>query len=81
MTTDPLSVETEIFNRRKFEFEAEHNREWVVIHGDDYVEFFDDFQVAAHTAVSRFGRGPYLIKQIGEGVIPLPASVLYRPLP
>lgn len=78
MNTDPLSAEIEIFEQRRGELEAEHNLEWIVICGD-YLEIFDDFQVAAQTAVSKFGRGPYLIKQIGEPIAPLPASILYRP--
>ncbi|MCY3777698.1 MAG: hypothetical protein OXH11_17115, partial [Candidatus Aminicenantes bacterium] len=61
MAGNDLSVETTIFKRHKAEFERDHRWEWIIIHGDDYVEFFEDFQVAAQTAVARFGRGPYLI--------------------
>ena len=80
MADNDLSLETKIFERHKAEFERDHRWEWIVIHGDDYVEFFEDFQVAAQTAVARFGRGPYLIRQIGVPTPSLPASVLFRPV-
>jgi hypothetical protein len=41
---------------------------------------FESFDEAAKTAVHRFGRGPYLIRQVGAGPITLPASVMYRPV-
>ena len=75
-----LELETRIFERHKVEFERDHNLEWVVIHGDDYVRLFNDFQLAADAAVRKFGRGPYLIKQIGAPIPHLPASILYRPV-
>jgi len=80
MVTNDLSRETALYEQRKSEFEKEHNLEWVVIHEDEVVGFYDDFQEAARVAVERFGRGPYLIRQIGISRQPLPASVLYRPL-
>ena len=75
-----LETETRIFERRKAEFERDHNLEWVVIHGEVIVGFYDDFQKAADTAVRNYGRGPYLIKQIGAPIPPIPASLLYRPI-
>ena len=75
-----LEVETRVFDRRKAEFERDHNLEWVVIHGEDYIRFFTDFQLAADAAVTNFDRGPYLIKQIGSPIPPIPASLLYRPV-
>ena len=76
-----LETETRVFERRKAEFERDHNLEWVVIHGEDYVQFFTDFQLAADAAVRNFGRGPYLIRQVGAPRPSVPASVLYRPVP
>ena len=80
MGANDLSQETALYEQRKVEFEKEHNLEWVVIHDDEIVGFYDDFQKAAEAAVERFGRGPYLIRQIGISRQPLPASVLYQPL-
>ena len=78
MNTDLLSHEVSLYERRRREFEEKHRGQWVVIHEDD-VSFYDDFQVAAQTAVDRFGRGRYLIRQVGAPVPPLPISILYRP--
>lgn len=80
MNEHALSRETALYERRKAEFEREHRWEWVVIHGDDVVGFYTDFQDAAEAAVERFGRGPYLLRQIGVPKQALPASVLYHPI-
>lgn len=57
--------------------EIDHLGKWVIFHGGELIGTYDDFQDAAETAVEKFGRGPYLIKRVGEGPISLPASVLY----
>ena len=75
-----LSKELTIYNQNKARFEAMNRWRWVVIHEDEIVGFYDDFQDAADVAVTKFGRGPYLIKQVGETPQPLPASVLYNPV-
>ena len=69
-----LDVEIATYNRMREDLEANHRWEWVVIHGEELVGIFDDFQVAADTAVRRFGRGPYLIRQVGRGPGTLPAA-------
>ena len=57
-----LEKELKIYEQNKTEFEKDHKWEWVVIHGEEVVGFYEDFQDAARTAVERFGRGPYLSK-------------------
>lgn len=52
---------------------------WAVVYQKKLVDTFEDFDTAAAEAVKRFGRGPYLIRQIGAPPITLPASVLYYP--
>lgn len=43
-----------------------HNRgEWVLIHGDNQVGIYASFDAAAQVALSRFGIGPCLIREIG----------------
>ena len=71
-----LDVEIATYNRMREDLEANHRWEWVVIHGEELVGIFDDFQVAADTAVRRFGRGPYLIRQVGRGRRILPGAAL-----
>jgi len=52
---------------------------WVLIHKRELVGTFEASELAAAEAVKRFGRGPYLIRQIGAPPICLPASVMYCP--
>lgn len=66
-------------NMRDF-LEREHPQEWVVIHDEELSGTYDDFQEAAAEATRRFGRGPFLIRQVGAPPATLPASVLYRPV-
>ena len=74
-----LEREYAIFNRMKDRLEAEHYLEWVVIHEDEFIGAFKDFQVAADTAVRRFGRGPYLIEQVGAPPPSIPSILGYAP--
>lgn len=80
MNANDLSREISLYQRRKAEFEKEHHWEWVVIHEEEVVGFYDDFQDAAQIAVERFGRGPYLIRQIGIPKRSLPISILCHPV-
>jgi hypothetical protein len=57
---------------------AEYMGRWVLIHDGQLIKDFNSFDEAAKDAVSRFGRGPYLIRQVGAPSITLPASVVYR---
>ena len=76
-----LDREIATYNRLREYLEANHHWEWVVIHGEELVGTYADFQEAAKTAVKRFGREPFLLRQVGKPPFALPASVLYRPLP
>ena len=58
--------------------EADHMGKWVLIRNRELLSLFDSFEAAAEEAVKRFGRGPYLIRQIGAPPVTLPASVMYR---
>jgi hypothetical protein len=53
--------------------------EWVLIHDRDLIATFATFDKAAQHAVATFGRGPYLIRQVGASPIVLPSSVLFPP--
>ncbi len=75
-----LDRELEAFENMKPELETHHLRKWVVIRGAELVGSFDTLNTAATEAVRRFGRGPYLIRQVGAPPASLPASVLYRPV-
>ena len=72
-----IDIEIAAYERNRDSLERDHFGKWVVFHGEKFIGAFDDFEEAAQTAVVRFGRGPYLIKCVGEGPRVLPASVLY----
>ena len=59
------------------DLETDHWGEWVLVHDQELIGLFDTFQKAAAVARRRFGRGPYLIKRIGEGPLTLPPIVMF----
>jgi hypothetical protein len=50
---------------------------WVGIHAEALAGVYDSFEAAASDAVRRFGRGPYLIRQVGAQPLTMPASAMY----
>lgn len=76
-----LEKELTAYKGLQAELEARQKGKWVVIHEDKLIGVFDHFEPAAAEAVKLFGRGPYLIRQVGAGDLILPASVMYRLLP
>ncbi len=75
-----LEREIGAFNKLKDELIAHHNGKWVLIKDETLVGAFDTLDNAAQEAIRRFGRGPYLIRQVGgPDSMTLPASVMYRP--
>ena len=58
--------------------EVEQTGKWVLIHNQKLVGIFESFNSAAEEAVKQFGRGPYLIRQVGAPPVTLPASVMYH---
>ncbi len=79
LSNRPATIDTEIaaYDAMKDHLESTCLDKWVVIHGGIVAGVFDDFQKAAADAVARFGRGPYLIRLVGQKSMVLPASVLY----
>jgi hypothetical protein len=71
-----MALETEIrtYEAKIPELERHYSGKFVVIHGENFVGGFDTFENAAAEAVVRFGRGPYLIRQIGAPAPTLPTS-------
>ena len=72
-------IDTEIaaYERMRPDLEVKHTGEWVLVHDGQLIKVFDDFEAAASDAVRSFGRGPYLIRQVGAPPVTLPASVMY----
>ena len=78
MTT--LSSQILAYEEMRDVLESDHFGRWVVFHDEELVNTYESFEEAAEDAVRQFGRGPYLIRQIGAPPLTLPASVLYRPI-
>jgi hypothetical protein len=74
-----IDAEIAAFDRMKADLEAHHMGKWVVIHQGALMGSFDTFNAAATEAQRRFGRGPYLIREVGAPPMRLPASVMFRP--
>ena len=55
--------------------ETDHFGQWVVFHDGQLIGTYDSFQNAAEEAVRCFGRGPYLIRQVGAPPMRLPAHI------
>jgi hypothetical protein len=72
-----LKKEIAAYNARREELQKASHGKWVVFHDCQLEGVFGDFQEAATTAVEKFGRGPYLIRQIGsQEEVVLPMSVV-----
>ena len=78
-----MSLRNEIaaYEEMRADLEAEHLGKWALVHNEELTGIFESFEQAAETAVEQFGRGPYLIREIGQAPVTLPASVLYHPAP
>jgi hypothetical protein len=74
-------VKTDIaaFAKMQEELEEKHMGKWVLFHDESFIAVFDSFEDAAKNAINRFGRGPYLIRQVGASSVTLPASVMFHP--
>ena len=53
------------YEKVKDYLEAEHFGKWVLFYDEKFIGSYDEFEDAAQEAVSRFGRGPYLMRQPG----------------
>jgi len=62
----PLAEEIEIYRKYIDGWIKEHLNEWVVVRLPEKIDFFKSFDDAAEFAINNYGRGPYLIRRIGE---------------
>lgn len=77
---DEIDKEIVAYEQRQIELESQHMGKWVLFHDLQLIGVYDSFDSAAVDAVKRFGRGPYLIRQVGAPALSLPSSVIYHPL-
>jgi hypothetical protein len=75
-----LKDDIAVYETMRSELETSRLGKWALIYKQELIGTFDTFEVAADLAVQKFGRGPYLIRQIGAPPVTLPASVMYHPV-
>jgi hypothetical protein len=73
-----LDAELRAYRTEASKLEAAYPGKWVIFREASLISIHDSFESAAAEAVSRFGRGPYLIRQIGAPPIVIPASIAYQ---
>ena len=73
-----LDAELAAYKAMRHELEEAHLGQWVVVRGAQLEGVYGSFEEAAADAVKKFGRGPYLIRQVGAPPLALPASVMFR---
>lgn len=59
-----LEKELAVFSQRLPEFKAEHQGKFVLIHGDEVVDFFSSYDDAIKAGYAKFKLAPFLVKQI-----------------
>lgn len=74
----PLDRDIKAFEEKRAELEKTYPSKFVVFKDGQLVGAWDTLDAAATEAVRQFGRGPYLIRQVGAATPTLPASVLFR---
>lgn len=74
MTT--LEQEIEAYEAMRVDLEAKYFDKWIVMRSGEVAGAFESSEECIEFAVEKFGRGPYLIRQVGEPPVRLPASAL-----
>lgn len=74
-----LDDEITAYQAMRPELEAKHLGKWAVVKHGALVGAFADFQDAAAEAVRRFGRGPYLIREVGAPPVVVRAPMVFTP--
>ena len=54
-----------VYDAMREHLEQEYHGKWVVFHDREFVGSYDEKEDAGCDAMRRFGRGPYLIRQVG----------------
>ncbi len=72
-----LSSQIAAYDEMRNRLETDYFGKWVVFHNMELIDTYNSFEDAAEEAVQKFGRGPYLIRQVGAPPATLPASVQF----
>ena len=73
-----LSENIAAYERAQIALESDHRGEYAVFYGGEMQGTFREFHEAMAFASERWGRGPYLIRQVGRPPVVMPASVQFR---
>lgn len=73
-----LDREIAAYDKLRADLENQHMGDWIIVFDEKLIGVFSSFDDAAKEAVQKFGRGPYLIRQVGAPPITMPASVVYH---
>ena len=73
-STSDLERNIQAYEAMEADLFKHHTNQWVVIHDRKLVGTFGTLDDAAAEALRRFGRGPYLIRQVGIANLLLPAG-------
>lgn len=72
-----LAENIKAYEEQQEVLEEYYEGKYVIFHDGKKINTFDSFDAAARHAVSRFGRGPYLIRQVGQEKIRLSSSIIF----
>jgi hypothetical protein len=80
MANEALDLDSDIaaYEAMQADLEAHLMGKWVVVRDRQLVGSYESFDRAAEEAVHRFGRGPYLIRQVGAPPVVIPVSLMRR---
>ena len=73
-----LSSQIAAYKEKQPMLEMDHFGEWVVFYNEELIGTYESDQDALNDAICKFGRGPYLVRQVGAPPIPQLASLIYR---
>ena len=68
-----LKKQIEAYEEMREELEAQHYREWVVFHGGEFEGAYQSFEEAWDDASRKFGRSPFLLRQVAAPPVMLPS--------
>lgn len=72
-----LDENIEAYEGQREELEKYYKGKYIIFYNKERVGTFDSFNFTARNAISRFGRGPYLIRQVGQGEIRPSSAIIF----
>ena len=75
---DALDRQIAAYDSQREQLERDYHGRWVVFHDESLLGDYASYEDAITAAMRKFGRGPYLIRQVGAPPLRLPASVMFR---